>query len=491
MKKIQIVFSLLLLAVVGLFSCSDRDDVSQVPSGLQVQSFIWKGLNQYYLWQNDVPDLADNKFANQQELNSYLETKTSPEVLFQDLLFQPISKFPNQAVDRFSVLVDDYTTLENLFQGVSTSTGISYGLRYKQGSTTEIFGWVRYVLPNSDAATKNVKRGDIFYGVNGTQLNADNYRSLLGLSSFTLNLANYNSGAITPNNTNIDLVKTNLNENPVFLAKTIPVGTKTVAYLVYNGFLSNYEAQLNAAFLQFKNAGATHLVLDLRYNGGGSIKTAVRLASMITGQFNGQLFAKEQWNPKVQSYYEANNPSVLVENFINQLGDGSAVNNLNLTKVYILTSSRTASASELVINSLAPYITVFQIGDKTTGKNVGSITLYDSPNFSSTNRNPNHKYAMQPLVLKTANKIGFSGYENGLVPNLQLLEDLGNLNQLGNVNEPLLAAALLSISNGGRMAPSNVNYLKDFNDSKAIENPFHDAMFTDVPKGFENIFLKK
>jgi carboxyl-terminal processing protease len=490
MKKFQIVGCFLFFAIAGLFSCSDQDDVPQVPSGLQVQSFIWKGLNQYYLWQNNVPDLGDNRFANQGELNSYLQTKGSPESIFEDLLYQPISKFPNQAVDRFSILVNDYTTLENSLQGISTSTGIRYGLRYKQGSSTELFGWVRYVIPNSDAATKNIKRGDIFYGVNGTQLNDNNYIGLLGLNSFTLNMANYNNGAITPNNTSIDLVKTNLNENPVFLATTIPVGTKKVAYLVYNGFLSNYESQLNDAFLQFKNAGATHLVLDLRYNGGGSIKTAVRLAGMITGQFNGQLFTKEQWNPKVQAFYESNNPGVLVENFINQLGNGSAINSLNLSKVYVLTSSRTASASELVINCLAPYINVFQIGDKTTGKNVGSITLYDSPNFSSTNRNPNHKYAMQPLVLKTANKNGFSSYENGLVPNLQLLEDLGNLNQLGNVNEPLLAAALLNISNGGRMAPTNINYLKDFSDSKAIENPFHDAMFTETPKGFENFVGK-
>ena len=59
-----------------------------------------------------------------------------------------------------------------------------------------------------------------------------------------------------------------------------------------------------------------------------------------------------------------------------------------------------------------------QIGDITVGKNVGSVTLYDSPTFGKENRNPNHRYAMQPLVLKIVNGVGFGDYQSGLVPNL-------------------------------------------------------------------------
>ena len=72
--------------------------------------------------------------------------------------------------------------------------------------------------------------------------------------------------------------------------------------------------------------------------------------------------------------------------------------------MYVLTTKSSASASELLINGLKPYIDVIQIGDVTTGKNVGSVTLYDSPNFGTQNRNPSHRYAMQPIVLKIVDK---------------------------------------------------------------------------------------
>src|SRR5690606_22500879 len=76
---------------------------------------------------------------------------------------------------------------------------------------------------------------------------------------------------------------------------------------------------------------------------------------------------------------------------------------LNLDKVYVLTTNRTASASELIINGLSPYIDVVQIGDRTTGKSQASVTLYDSENFSKQNANPSHKYAIQPLVAVSVN----------------------------------------------------------------------------------------
>ena len=65
---------------------------------------------------------------------------------------------------------------------------------------------------------------------------------------------------------------------------------------MYNGFYANYDTQLNAAFGELKAQGVTDLVLDLRYNGGGSIQTSTRLASMITGQFDTQIFSKMTFN---------------------------------------------------------------------------------------------------------------------------------------------------------------------------------------------------
>src|SRR5690606_23704609 len=155
---------------------------------------------------------------------------------------------------------------------------------------------------------------------------------------------------------------------------------------------------------------------DLRYNPGGSVNSSVLLASMITGQFPGSVFSKEIWNNKYQSYFQANDPEGLLNRFVDEIDKNIPLNTLNLNKVYILTTEGSASASELVINGLDPYIDVVQIGTTTTGKYTASVTLYDSPTYSRTNANPNHKYAIQPLVLKSANVNGVTDYYNGLIP---------------------------------------------------------------------------
>jgi carboxyl-terminal processing protease len=468
MKKI---FGITLLcAFLCLQSCEDNND-NNVPSDIRVQDFVWKGMNLYYLWQADVPDLDDDRFENQDELNGFLETYTDPTALFNHLRVDP-------SIDRFSVIFSDYTVLEGILSGTTENNGVDFGLKYKNGSTTDIFGWVRYILPNSDASTKDIHRGDIFYAVNGTPLTISNYQSLLVNDTYTLNLANYDNGNITPNGESVTVTKSVYSENPVLLTSVVNSGAHKIGYLVYNGFYPNYESQLNAAFAELQLQNITDLVLDLRYNSGGSVATATRLASMITGQFTGQLFAKEQWNDKAQAYYESQNPDNLRNNFTDKIGNNAAINSLNLTKLYVLTSRSTASASELVINGLVPYIDVVQIGDFTTGKNVGSVTLYDSPDYGREGRSTEHKYAMQPIVLKIVNKDGFGDYQvNGLTPDTQLIEDLGNLGALGSESEPLLNTAINQITASGRRMPRNPAVVfRHFGDIKSL-NHLQDQMY--------------
>jgi hypothetical protein len=441
-------------------------DDNAVPSELQIKDFIWKGMNLYYLWQADVSDLADDRFANQTQLNTFLETFENPTTLFNALRV-------NTSIDRFSVIYSDYSVLEGVLSGNTLNNGMDYGLRYKSGSTTDIYGWVRYIIPNSDAAAKPVARGNIFYAINGTPLTIDNYRTLLANETYTVNFADFDGGNITPNGQSVTLTKTALAENPILLSNVITQNDKKIGYLMYNGFFPSFDNQLNTVFGDFISQGVTHLVLDLRYNSGGSVNTATKLASMITGQFSGQLFARQQWNAKAQAYFQANNPGSLENKFIGGL------NSLNLNKVYVLTTKSSASASELVINCLKPYINVIQIGDVTAGKNVGSITLYDSPTFAKQNVNPNHKFAMQPIVLKIIDKNGFGDYTAGISPTFLLPENLNDLGILGNVNEPLLNAAINQIIANGRMMPQVPSvFERDFTDAKAI-NPLRTEMYID------------
>jgi C-terminal processing protease CtpA/Prc len=442
-------------------------DDQPVPSALAVNDFIWKGMNLYYLWQEEVPDLADNRFANQGELNTFLTNYSNPVDLFNHLRI-------DTATDRFSVIFSDYSVLEGVLSGTTMNNGMDYALRYTDNTNTAVFGWVRYVLPNSDAAAKGIKRGDVFYAIDGVPLTGSNYRTLTASTSYTINLADYANGNITPNGQSIALTKTNLSENPILINTVLHQGTHKIGYLMYNGFYASYDSQLNAAFGELASQNITDLVLDLRYNSGGSINSATKLASMITGQFTGDLFAKQQWNAKAQAFYESSNPGALENHFVGGL------NSLNLNKVYILTTNGTASASELVINCLKPYINVVQIGDVTLGKNVGSITLYDSPTFvSKSDINPSHKYAMQPIVLKIVNKDNFGDYTTGIVPTTPLPEQLNSLGVLGQPDELLLSAAITQITANGKTVPQPSGPVaRDIVDSKTI-NPLRTEMYLD------------
>lgn len=460
---------LLFISIVFLQSCQDNDDSLPKTTDLAVQKFIWRGLNQMYLWQEDVPDLADNRFANNFEYENFLK-QYSPEDLFENLLYRPPSKNSTGVVDRFSWIVNDYLTLEQQLQGTSKNNGVEFGLSLVYQNSNQVIGYVRYIIPNSDAAGKNIQRGEVFYGVNGTSLNLNNYADLLFSAdeNYTLNFANLtydnnNNPVITPNGKSLNLTKTTLAENPILIKKVITSGTHKIGYLMYNGFYPSYDTQLNDAFGYFKTEGITDLVLDLRYNGGGSVSSAVRLASMITGQFKGQVFNELAYN-KRKSYL---NQKYL---FISTLNEAS-LNSLNLSKVYILTTGSTASASELIINGLNPYINVVQIGDYTYGKNVASVTLYDSPSLTKSGVNPNHRYAMQPIVAHSVNSEGFGDYLDGLTPDYQLTERIKTLGILGDTSEPLLSTAIGKITGTAKfiIPEKTTTDLKLLNDSKTLK----------------------
>ncbi|MDC6466554.1 S41 family peptidase, partial [Flavobacteriaceae bacterium] len=379
MKKIN----LLLLASIFIFnSCKKTDDddpnIIRLETDLEISDFIWKGLNQYYYWQESVVNLSDSKIENESDYAYYLSQNSNPESFFNSL------KHPD---DRFSWIVDDYIELENMLQGIDNSDGMEFGL-YVECNDQNIFGFVRYVSKNSDAESKGVKRGMLFSEINGSRLTRENYRDLLynnENNTYTIKFSelSYNEtnqcANIIPGQESISLVKSRIIKNPVHISKVIESEGKKIAYLMYNQFVGvvesenkDYNSELNDVFANFLSNGVEELVIDLRYNPGGRISTSINLASMITGQFNNQVFAKETWNSKLMDYWNENSPESLLNKFTNKLDNDQSISSLNLNRVFVLTSARTASASELLINGLDPYIDVIHIGDFTVGKNQGS-----------------------------------------------------------------------------------------------------------------------
>ena len=481
------IYKLILFTLLfgGIFtSCSnDADDAIDKPivdgRDLTVENFIYRGLNEIYLYKADVPELANDFFPTPTEQNDFLDNFATPEDLFYDGLLAP--------QDNFSFLVDDYVYLENLFSGISTTNGISYGLVRYCESCTDIFAYVRYVLPGTSAEAQGIKRGDIFNTIDGQQLTDSNYSDLLAPETYTIDLATLNGSSVTPTGVTVTLTKQEYTTNPVLVSKTLDVDGKKVGYLFYTSFTSDFDPQLNAAFGEFKAAGVTELVLDLRYNGGGSVRTATDLASMITGQFAGEIFTKEQWNAEYQAYFESTTAlkERLINKFNTNLKSGELINSLNLGRVFILTTSRSASASELVINGLDPYIDVVQIGETTTGKFQASVTLYDSPNFGRLNANPNHTYAIQPLVLKSTNSVGVSDYINGLTPDFKIKEDFENLGMLGEPNEPFLKVAIDVILGNKISIPAGVEIFKPVGESGMDQIDYQKMYIDKVPANIE------
>ncbi len=464
MKKINFYLLASLVVFTGCKKSGDDEDpnIIRIETDLEISDFIWKGLNQYYYWQGSVTNLSDNKKENESDYAYYLSQNTNPETFFNSLLHPD---------DNFSWIVDDYIELENMLQGIDNSDGMEFGL-YVECNDQNIFGFVRYVQKGSDAESKGVTRGMVFSDINGTRLTRDNYRDLLynqASSSYTVRFSeiSYNQNNqcanIVPGQEDVTLVKSRIVKNPIHISKIIEIEGKKVGYLMYNQFVGvvelegkDYNSELNNVFSNFLSNGINDLIVDLRYNPGGRISTSINLASMITGQFNNQIFAKERWNSKLMNYWDENNPESLLNRFTNKLSNNQSIFSLNLDRVFILTSGRTASASELLINGLDPYINVIHIGDYTVGKNQGSITVYDYIN-DSRDKNPNHMYAMQPIVLKIGNVAGYTDFPDGLEPDIFIKESLLNPGILGDIKEPLLKIAIDQII--GNVSSIDNNYL--------------------------------
>ncbi len=483
MKKILIV-----LCSVFILSCSKDDDLilpdtidPDGSSAVEVQDFMWKAMNFWYFWQSNVADLADNRFANTEEgkadYTAFLASEADPGAFFENKL--------QYIQDRFSFYNSDYRELTNALAGISKSNGLEFGLVRFQGSD-DIFGYVRYIVPNSNAATVAIDRGDLFTGVDGQTLTITNFKALLfgDNDTYTLNMADFVNGNVVPNDQEVMLTKEEaLAENPIFISKSFEIGGENIGYIMYNQFTNEYDDNLYDAIEALKTAGITNLILDLRYNPGGSVNTTRLLASMIYGTNTSNVFLRKRYNDKLQAQFT---DSQLEVYFADKVG-GKSINSLGLTKLYVLTTSGSASASELLINSLEPYMDVIQIGDVTRGKNEFSTTMVDDRENSylyTPSRvgkiNPDNQWAIQPLIGRNENTAGFSEYTNGLQPDILLKEDFGNLGILGEQNEPLLARAIQAITGQTGKRDFTVNNPIDIISSSKMFSPFKDKMIDDT-----------
>lgn len=496
---------LLLFVAMGLFltNCSNDDTIvpdvdpnqekpkpeeAKTTADYPVQDFMWQAMNLFYFWQADVPNLADNKFPDLEgpEFISFLASENNPtDFFYNDLTYQHRQSVGNDAaIDRFSVVNENYKDLVNALQGISQSNGLEFNL-YLNDDEFGVYGVVTYIMLNSDASTKNIKRGDVFVGVDGQNLNLDNYINLLfgDANGYTLNMADIVGGAIEDNGIKVSLDKiANFSENPILISKVIEQGGNKIGYLMYNGFLAAYDDELNEVFGKFAAQGIDELILDFRYNPGGRVSSAVQIASSVYKADTTAIFIQPTVNKNLQDTFFGE-PDKFTDVTIDSK---MPLNEIGLNRIYVIATESTASASELVINGLEPFIDVVQIGTTTTGKSEFSYTLVDDPEAAFLYNpereqfiNPDNQWALQPLIGKNANADGFSGYENGLIPDFEIEEDIENLGVLGDESERMLAFTLSIISGDtAKQSFKDVVSVEYLTNSK-IFKPAGDNMFMD------------
>lgn len=416
-------FLLTLGALIFLNSCQEKVEPPISPNAA-INNWIQEVMDQVYFWLDDM--------------RTPISKESDPEDYFESLLFRP--------TDRFSAIFPDYQELINSLQGVSLEAGYEILLARESQTNNNVIAFITYVKKGSPADLAGLKRGDRIERINGERMTLDNYQNLLGkrsedhsVSVFRFNPDTNSFGALPE----FRLGVMEIAEDPNFLDTIYTVNNEKVGYVVYHFFAPGttqnptvYNDKMDEIFGRFKAEGINHLVLDFRYNGGGFVSSAINLASLIAPNVTGNdVLSRRLYNSFLMGIEDFQNVETKFVSKAQNLG-----NILKGNRVYIITSGRTASASELIINGLKPYMDVFLVGDITVGKNVGSIPIEDEDN-------PENKYGILPIVFKDANKNGQSEFSNGFLPNIQGREliNQGRLLPFGDTEELLLKLTLDNI----------------------------------------------
>lgn len=383
-----------------------------------VNGWIYDNMSVYYLW-NDKLSKSPNYSLN-------------PEDFFESILYK-YNKTSNPDGDRFSWIQEDYTELLGNLSGVAShEIGFEYILVGTDATLKQYYALVLYAMHGTDAELKGINRGRFITKINGQNITADNYKNLFGgTGTKKLSMADFvynetekryilqSSGDVTINMHNY------FAENPIYLDTIYTVANNKIGYLVYNFFArdngdksNNYDKELISKLSNFKSKGVNEMVLDLRYNSGGAVSSAIALASaLVKNRSTKNVLTTSQYNSILHNaLIKEEGANYNKDYFIDKIiGTTVAIPEMNLPRLYVLTSGWTASASEFIINGLKPYMDVILIGETTYGKNVGSITIYEDDD-------PKNKWGMQPIVVKFANSLGFSDFTAGFTPDYEIDE---------------------------------------------------------------------
>jgi carboxyl-terminal processing protease len=436
-----------ILLVTFIFSCKKSDNAIFKTDGSPNRSVagdardsVYYYAETAYLWYKNLPAASIFKPLDY----------AGPEAVIDKVRTFSEKAANGTSRDRWSFVMG-----KAAWNAVASGNSKNFGAYYRFAGDGNLY--VRQVFASSSAGTQGVERGWKVIAIGGvvpqnndavlTQIN-----QLLSASTATIQYELPDKSKKT-----LVLNESDYKTNTIQAAKVFDEGTKKIGYFCFTDFLGDDTASnLDKVFNDFKAKGVNELVIDLRYNGGGYVSLALQLANLIAPlSATGKAMFSYQYNDKLAKLSTTTN--------------FSSSNKLGLSKVVFITTKNSASASELLINSLKPHMDVKIVGSNTHGKPVGFPVI------------PVMNYVVAPVAFKTVNSTGEAEYYDGFKPDYPEADDLTK--NFGDPNELCLKVALEYLKTGKVTASTTKN-------ARIIADEKMELVNDKLPKTFEGMFVE-
>ncbi len=406
MKKLIIFFFAGMVLV--LCSCK-KDEESFAPgSNRAINAWIWETMKKQYYWESTLP----GRQRIDQDPQSYFMTLLHPQ-------------------DRFSTILQNQNS-ETYGYSFENTFGFDFVQYERSGIRTAL---VTLVVPGSQADQLGLSRGDTLLRLNNLNLSQPIQPSIPALlRSNVINLTRKDGKSFA-------IASAIIAQPVIYRHAVLEHDRLKYGYLNISHFDFSGGYALLAAIEGFRANGVSELILDLRHNPGGQVSFSAFCALLFTKVKPADVFVEMRGNRKVGMHQLSFDAALQhqPDGYRFRSADLKA-KSLNLSRIFILSSGQTASAAELLINNLKPYIDVRQIGQTTMGKDMGSSSIKSPPEVSGKE---SYSWVLHPLVYKLYNQQGHGDYSTGISPNTLLDEYASDrIFPFGDPQDPMVRAVM-------------------------------------------------